>query len=760
VKNLIKAVPILAALVLLLSYLGFEQTRLASAQTLGSVSIVSATATSTAISYATVNGNIAVKVVDPDLTGTTTAVTLFSTSDSTGFDLTLTGSSGTYVGTATMTTGTTSSTAKTLKVADGDTVSARYSDASPSINRADTISVETAAPTISALSPSNATITSAATQLLSVNITDALSGVDATSIKFLVGTAAIPATEISPDATATITDGVSATLTLGLTGVNYIGVKASDLAGNTSTYDQDEDTTGNQGNKLTVDTTAPTLSSSATGNYWDVTAATTKTDLRSSIEVLFVDDLTNLKADSVEVADFSVAGYTVSSVAVYTGKPKSAFLTLSADLLPNAKPIITIVGNGIQDEASNALTAGSTTPSDALSPVLTITSVTPTLAVKDTLVVITVTSDEILSQIPTVKVSNLTAGTTTTLVVTAHATLANTWQATTAKTASTGGYNVWATGQDSSANTATAGVEGGVLATTGAVTYQGDVVLPAPTVTPASASTSVTRNPFYLTIDYSAEATEYTGDSSTTVTITALTLDAVSVLGQESTQDNKKFLLAITDITAAEHTVVVTAADGAGNTLESTITFTVTAKPDFSLALSPGWNLISLPGSPAATAINTVLASNADVTAVVTYDASLPGGSLSAIRGDDGLLAGTLTDIDGSHAYWLLSTSFKALTVSIPSLAAGQAGVLPPTLDIKTGWNQIPVMDVVGGKVAGDNVNAVEYLSSLGTTVSRMYWFDTVANAWVVVDHDNAATNLQVGRGYFVYATKDGVLVP
>ena len=772
-KNLIKAVPILAALVLLLSYLGFEQARIASATVLGNVSIVDPAATATDISYATFNGQISVKVVDADLTGGVTVVKLFSTSDGIGLDLILTGEAGTYLGTATMITGTTSSTAETLKVADGDTVSATYSDVDPAINRADTITIETLDPTISTLSPVDATITAAATQLLSVEIRDTLSGVDPASIKFIVGTTIIPTTEIPPDTTADITEdttvvGQSATLTLGLTGVNYVSVKANDKAGNEIIFDADEDTVGDQGNKITVDTTAPTVASAITGNYWDTVSATTKLDKRTSIEVLFADNLTNIDEASVAAGDFAVVDHSVETADIFADKPRSVFLTVDPELLPDEKPKVTIVGDGLKDQAGNSLTSGEKTPSDGISPGLTISSLdsgdatNPTLAGKDDKVVITVTSDEKLAFAPTVKVSNIASGVTTTLSSKATGNT-NEWTATTYKVVQTGGYNVWATGQDSTGNSGTAGLVANTdLNATGAEFFEGDVALPDPTLNPTDASTPTERDPFYVTIDFAGEGTEYTDDSHTTVTLTKLTYDGSSVLGQESSQDSKKYLLAITGITAAEHTVVVNATDVAGNAMgaDLTVTFTVQTRGDFSLSISPGWNLVSIPGDPADTSINTVMADNPEISAVVTFDPNVPGGSLAAIRDVDGLFAGTLTDIDAQHGYWMLSDSFKALDIPIPPLGAGQAGLLPPTIPVKAGWNQIPVVDVVGDKAAGDDVNAVDYLDSIGSDVTRVYWFDTVGNQWSLVDHDNVATNLQVGKGYFVYVTVDGTLVP
>ena len=295
---------------------------------------------------------------------------------------------------------------------------------------------------------------------------------------------------------------------------------------------------------------------------------------------------------------------------------------------------------------------------------------------------------------------------------------------------------------------------------------RGDVTLQAPSLDPADASSATTRDPFFITIDFASESTEFVGDSNTAVTLTKVEVDGVDVLADVSTEDDILFLLAITGITSAEHVLTVNGTDGAGNALsaDASSTFTVTDRAKFSISLQPGWSLISLPSDPESPAINDVFADLPGVSDVVAYDPTVPGGTLSASRDEAGTLVGTLETIDSRKGYWVNAAKFKALEVSLKVLQAGQVATLPPAITIVEGWNLIPVVDITGTKVSGDSIEGEAYLASILASVSRVYTFDTIRNEWDLVDIDGTITgtdeDLQFGKGYFVYSTSKGVLVP
>jgi hypothetical protein len=782
VKKVFRAVPILAALALFIGFMGVMQTGTVSAAVVGVIDFkVAATTTAESLTHSNIDRTIYVVLEDADVVAATTNVALKSTTDSTGIDLVLTKlTAGVYTSQLQTHSTTTSATTSppTIKVSSGDTLTLSYTDASPAITTADTITIETGKPSITNLSPANSTITKATTQILSVDVKDSVSTVDKASINFLVETTLIPTVKIPPlsfvdikEGTKTI--GYTASRTLGLPeGVRYIGVEVTDKAGNTATFDADVDVVGNQGNKITVDSTAPAMSQAITGNWWDTTKKAVQgdtageSDKRSSIEVVFTDALTKLDIASVATSDFAVAGNTVTAATVYTDRQLSVFLTLGNDELPGAKSVVSLIGDGVTDQAANAVTSKTVTPSDGIAPALTISSITPTLAGKDTKVAISITSDEALAAAPSVKVLNIEGSSTQVITATNTGTL--TWSASTAKVNQTGGYNIYVSGSDANGNEGSVGVDANTnLKATKAKIFEGDIDLPNPIMTPLAAAKPETRDPFFITADFADEGSEYTNDSSKTVELTKFEVDGVDRLADVSSTDNIKFLLAISDIADGEVKVTVNAKDAAGSAMVADLstTFTVVAKAAFKLNLSPGWNLVSLPADPTDTAINVVTVDNPEITAIITYAPSEPGGFLSAVRDADGDFAGTLTTIDSSRGYWMLTDAFKTLSVDLVSLAAGQAGVLPPAIAIVKGWNLVPVVDITGLLAAGANVKQSDYFASIkGSSTSpeltRAYHFDTVLNQWVNVDITDAAVNLSVGKGYWIYHTKGGVLVP
>ena len=71
-------------------------------------------------------------------------------------------------------------------------------------------------------------------------------------------------------------------------------------------------------------------------------------------------------------------------------------------------------------------------------------------------------------------------------------------------------------------------------------------------------------------------------------------------------------------------------------------------------SLRPGWNLVSFPGDPVDTAIDSVLPADHPATEVLKYEAGL---WIAAVREAGQPWEGELTDIDGQSAYWINTTS-------------------------------------------------------------------------------------------------------
>ena len=482
-----------------------------------------------------------------------------------------------------------------------------------------------------------------------------------------------------------------------------------------------------------------------------------------------------LDTTSIAAADFSVSDNTVTAADIFTTVTgvtpevqRSVFLTVGTELLPDATPTVFVGGDGVKDEAGNALTAGNKKATDGVAPKLTVVSISPTLAEKDDKVEIEISTDEKLNVAPTAKI-NLLPATSTLQTITATLVGTNSWRFTTAKINQTGVYNVYVTGLDKGANPGSVGLSANAdPAADNIQKFEGDVTIPDPTVSPVDKAKPTTRDPFPIVLDYTAEGTEYTNDTALTVTLTKLELDDVDVLADAKTADNKKFLLSVSAISLGEHKIEVNAKDAANNTRASDFTFkfTVEARKAIKINLEPGWNLLSVPGDPTDTAINSVFTGLDDVTSVISYDPAVPGGFLSAVRDADGNLAGTLETIDSTKGYWVHTDVFVTLEVDVPPVASG-AQLLLPAMPVVVGWNLVPVVDLSGTLNAGAAVNAKTYFASLGQDVTRVYTFDTAINAWALVDHDGLATpgdatddDVNVGKAYWLYTTVAGNLVP
>jgi hypothetical protein len=844
VKYALKVALFLGAFVLAIGIL-IEYVAPAQAASLGTVTFRSGAASSSAVvAYATnQTGNKAtlnaheiwVHVYDPDTTTgaiNTRTTNVISTSDGTGLTITTTricptcNNNGVWTSTSywfsgklTLLTTTYADARAELKTKHGDTVTATYTDTSPpagaAINVPTTLKIDAVGPKLDKLTPADGTIinsTDQATQVYSVEITDADSGVDTALAASGILTNSSDATTtagIISVATTALKDsggteiGRKLSITLGLTGVQYVSAKGTDKAGNIAYFDTDGVTWTTSATKtmakVIIDTDKPVFASAFTGVGFDTVKGEATVSKKNKITAVFTDGFADLDPDSISTSDFQVTGHSVTDAQVYdavatstanaeyaggvaivgleTLTPRrSVVLTLGEDMAPGSKPKVKIIGNGVKDKSGQSQDTGEKTPSDRISPSLTVSDISPTLAGKDGIVTFKITSDEVLNGDPTIVVTNLAGGTLTKTLV---ATTANKiWTVTLGKIVNSGTYSIRATAVDGDANAGSTGLAGTPLhGATGIVKFEGDAKLNSPLVTPANAATPTTRNPFFVRFDFSATSTagekaedaEYTGDSSKTITITKLTLDGVDKLADVSTEDNQLFLLTVKNITSAEHTVVLNAKDAAGNALtaDMTVKFTVKERTAFKISLKPGWNLISLPGDPTTTAINAVFSALPGVTDVVTFDPTVPGGTLNAVRDANGSLVGTLENITSGRAYWVNSDKFKNLEVPIAVLEAGQVAQLPPSIPIVEGWNLIPILDITGLKVAGNTVTPAAYLASIFANVTRVYSFDTIENLWTLVDHTTvkvtATTDddtLAYGKGYFVYSTKKGNLVP
>ena len=324
-------------------------------------------------------------------------------------------------------------------------------------------------------------------------------------------------------------------------------------------------------------------------------------------------------------------------------------------------------------------------------------------------------------------------------------------------------------------------------------------VVAAPTVTvqpPAPDETKITESVTpYVELDFSGEKNEYgiadredgggifykadagededpiKTDSHETITLTKLEVDGVDRRKDvRRVGSNKgKFIIAfIEGLSVGKHEIVYAATDDVGNELtansagdkEGKYTFTVRSRAGYKVSLRPGWNLISLPGTPENPAVSAVL-DEMEANTVLSYQ---EGEWLSAIRPDGGEWQGTLEQIVGGYGYWVQTTAAETITTVIPPTLPNQ---VLPTVPITSGWNLVGVIDAAQNAVGAANAaqDPDKYFVNVSWRVA--YGFETQGSRWVKIlpkpsgtddgTNDDAIKN---GSGYWLWSTEPGVLVP
>lgn len=543
---------------------------------------------------------------------------------------------------------------------------------------------------------------------------------------------------------------------------------------------------GCQPYSIKVDNTEPAISEVRTGAFWDTSNKdddnkTNTTASKAKANMVLVVFNESLEADSVSASDFEVNDQEPTSAMVYSGAKANVFLTLGSDLDPNARPKVELVGR-VEDLAGNRRSSGSVDNAiDGIAPTLTVSVEGGNRTVTKDEIKIMISSNEDVGT-PNVafqKVvdSGLGDDDETEDVdealdalggaanVSAVLKSARTYEATYTAPES-GLYNVYVTAADATAgNEGKAGVNKGPIDLTDdtkAILFEFDNAVGEPMVMPDDDMGSDNSDPF-ITIDFANEGKEYPDnagvdlDSHGTVTIVSASLDspdadAMDIAGSLATTDNVIFLYKASDLVKGNHKVTVKAMDAAGNEAEFESTVKIVEREPFSLKLKPGWNLVSLPGTPTNTSLNAVIPADHPASTILSYDAE--AGWTTAIRSEDGTWLGTLMTVDASRAYWIQTDSFEAIGVDIPRISAGTS--VPPTISLMAGWNFVPVVDVTGDMGYGDAVSAKAYFA--GTKVNRVYSFNTLQGMWEVVDLEKGS--LMVGYGYWAHSSEDGVLAP
>lgn len=489
-----------------------------------------------------------------------------------------------------------------------------------------------------------------------------------------------------------------------------------------------------------------------------------------------------------------------------------AFLIMANDFVSNATPLVEVSASQLTDLSGNPNNTLSQTALDGIGPSFTVT-ITGTAGgsgtrpliqgTADSKVTIRVASDESLTQAPVLSIFNLdsapvvTPGTITTVALSAVSGATNTWQANLDPGLPDGlvGVHVHGTDLASPANKAqTRGTSGlaagdtilgsttivlGTLASSNLLFEIDNTVDDAPVITllpQVAAGETESQSPFVrIVFD---EDVEYTipgavngtvtetisgsqvttrVDSHRNITLTAITLDGADVMGNIGRIDDKSFTLATTGLAIGEHELEFDYTDTAGNAGSFSFTFEVLERSAYEVDLSPGWNLVSLPGRPAVDGINSVFPASHPASSVLAY---INGEWQLASRPSAGQpFEGSLTTISGSVAYWVQTGAFTPITTLIPE--RDPASDLP-SMQLRAGWNLVPVVDLKlspagGAPGGGAAVMASSYFASIPWVVA--YTYETQTNTWTRITalQDAAVVN---GAGYWVYVLRDSVLVP
>ena len=203
--------------------------------------------------------------------------------------------------------------------------------------------------------------------------------------------------------------------------------------------------------------------------------------------------------------------------------------------------------------------------------------------------------------------------------------------------------------------------------------------------------------------------------------------------------------LSSTDVGTA--TVTATSDDAEGS---CTVTFVVDTLLD--IELSPGWNLISVPRELENSAIENVFYGITTVERVYTYQ---DGDWYAAFYDDDEwtyLGDYELTEIVDGMGYWVYASAPTTLTLTLKPL---EYVATPPEYPLPTGWSLIGYTSL-----PLDPQMPVEvYLTSVEGIWKTLYRYDPAVD-YELAKPSYGFTYVEIGRGYWIYLTADGVLVP
>ena len=270
----------------------------------------------------------------------------------------------------------------------------------------------------------------------------------------------------------------------------------------------------------------------------------------------------------------------------------------------------------------------------------------------------------------------------------------------------------------------------------------------------------------FVRLSFPEEGREYEQggfrDSHATVTITEITLDGEDAMPLLTRLNSAAFELLAHNPTESHHDVEYRAVDEAGNERFFDVHADALGaeEPPYEVQLHPGWNLISLPGTPARPALGDVVPSRGLVTPVLSYQ---EGDWRTAIL-DDGVWRGRLQEVAGGYGYWMFSIASETIAVHIPPQERRET---LPAVPVTHGWNLLGVVDFshnAQGKPpgAGEGDGEADHYF-IGIPWRMAYTYDTPGSRWVrLVPNSGTGGPPEIvnGRGYWVWSEEPSTLVP
>jgi len=175
-----------------------------------------------------------------------------------------------------------------------------------------------------------------------------------------------------------------------------------------------------------------------------------------------------------------------------------------------------------------------------------------------------------------------------------------------------------------------------------------------------------------------------------------------------------------------------------------------TATPELgetiSIDLNQGWNIISFQALPTDTSLTNVLASidglYSEVNTIVDGQVLVYTPESAA----DG--SATLTNIDGTHGYWIKMRSTATLTVT------GQPVDLNASIELQPGWNLIPYL-------SEDARMPRQALTSIAGKFDEVRGFDGEAMSFfpALPVEFNTLDSMEPGQGYLIHVTEQATLI-